>query len=252
MRSFVNEITDAENGGEGALSRWQVVPMCPSVSGLSRDEGEFVVARLSEIAREARVPLAGESCSPDLYIMVTPEPEALLREMGRRNRSYTFGYDISDVTPTLTSASLVEQFIKTARPVRVWYNLILRTPEGLPPGSCYGHPCNPFFSGSLLEHSLVPSFLTVFVVIDRGRLHSVTRGQLADYVAMVALAKLKPGAAPGASNTILRLFAGPPEAAPAGMTDWDHAYLHALYATEQELKTQRGLIWLDMLHSTGR
>ncbi len=50
----------------------------------------------------------------------------------------------------------------------------------------------------------------VFVVVDKSQLRGVTRGQLADYVALVALADLKPGAKLGDAATILRLFAGTP------------------------------------------
>jgi hypothetical protein len=40
---------------------------------------------------------------------------------------------------------------------------------------------------------------------------------------------------------------GAPEAAPAGMTDWDQAFLKSLYATEQISKQQRGQIAHQMV-----
>ena len=42
-----------------SLSRWNT-PICPLVAGLPKEQGEFVLARLSQIARESKAPLAGE------------------------------------------------------------------------------------------------------------------------------------------------------------------------------------------------
>ena len=70
----------------------------------------------------------------------------------------------------------------------------------------------------------------------------MTVGQFADYVAMVGLAQLKPSDSLADAPTILKLFNGSPQAAPAGMTDWDRAYLKALYTTEPASHGQRWFI----------
>src|SRR6185437_12333226 len=54
VRAFVNEYLHVES--EEGPARWRS-PVCPTVLGLSRDDGEFILARLSQIAREAGVPL---------------------------------------------------------------------------------------------------------------------------------------------------------------------------------------------------
>jgi len=135
---FVDQIAIPENGGDGSLVRWVVPSVCPLVSGLPRNEGEFILERLSEIARTAQVPLASEHCRPNLYILVTPEPEDLLKGMEKRNRAFTFGFDSANGTllPSLTPASIVDHFIATPRAVRVWYNSVTRTPEGTPLHYC--------------------------------------------------------------------------------------------------------------------
>jgi len=95
--------------------------------------------------------------------------------------------------------------------------------------------------------SKIWSFEYVFVIADQARLHGMTMGQFADYVAMVGLAKLKPDARLGDAPTILTLFNGAPEAAPTGMTDWDQTFLKSLYVTEQISKQQRGQIARQMV-----
>ncbi len=267
VRKFVNQIAVPENGGASGLARWGVPPVCPLVSGLLRQDGEFILERLSEIARAAAVPLAGEHCNPNLYVLVTTQPENLLRGMEKRNRAFTFGYDPSDyLIPT--HADVVDEFIETPRAVRVWYNSTGLDPWGNPlhfvsgailcltgtvvpgcdPGRYYlwgGAPAG----GSHLLFNTVWTFSRVFVIVDRRRLQGVTRGQLSDYVAMVGFAKLKPDPRLGDAPTILKLFDGAPRAAPAGMTEWDETFLKSLYKTEQTSRQQRGEIARAMVRA---
>lgn len=241
---FVNQIAVRQN--DEGLPRWQD-PVCPLITGLPRQEGEFTLARISQIASAANVPLAGERCRPNLFIFVTIQPMQLLQAMADKKRIVTFG----DATPTV-----VDEFIKTPRPVRVWYNTSIRTPEGTSPnqglpnaaqflgGSALGGP--PVYNDndrtSHILLSKIWAFSYVFVIIDQARLQAVSRGQFADYIALVGLADIKPDAHLGDARTILKLFDGTPQAAPDGLTDWDRAFLKSLYATEQISKTQRSHI----------
>src|SRR5580700_4665673 len=75
VSKFVNQIAATENGAEG-LARWQAPAVCQLVSGLPKQDGEFILERLSEIARAAGVPLSdNEHCRPNLYVLVTDDPE---------------------------------------------------------------------------------------------------------------------------------------------------------------------------------
>ena len=60
VSTFVYQIAALENA-EG-LPRWRK-GVCPQVTGLARDEGEFILGRISEIARAAAVPLAGDTAA---------------------------------------------------------------------------------------------------------------------------------------------------------------------------------------------
>jgi hypothetical protein len=266
LSKFVNQLAATENSGEG-LARWEAPPVCPLVSGLPRQDGEFILQRLSEIATVAEVPLGGEHCGPKLYILVTNQPEDLLRGMEKRNRGYTFGYDRSFYPPTETPASVVDAFIRTPRAVRVWYSADEKDAWGLPMAHCLAsevlpqcdraHPagCSAMYfrcsraiaGGSHLVFSTVWTLSRVFVIVDQRRLQGVTIGQLADYVAVSGFAKLKPDARLGDAPTILTLFNGEPKAAPAGMTDWDQTFLKSLYATEPRSKLQRSQIAHEMV-----
>jgi hypothetical protein len=252
---FVNQIAATENGAEG-LARWQKPSVCPLVSGLSPQDGEFILERVSEIARGAGVPLADEHCRPNLYILVTDQPEDLLKGMEKRNRAFTFGYDASSGSypPTETRESVVAEFIQTPRAVRIWYNPSEKDDWGNPIPYCplddkaHYVQCPPAFAGGTRAlFSTIWAISSAFVVVDQKRLHQVKLGQLADYVAMSGFAKLKPDARLGDAPTILTLFNGAPEAAPTGMTEWDQAFLKSLYATDQKSKEQRGQIARSMV-----
>jgi hypothetical protein len=57
-------------------------------------------------------------------------------------------------------------------------------------------------------------------------------GQLADYIAMVGLAQIRAKADTGTAPSILRLFRET-DPLPQGLSPWDEAFLHSLYATSQ-------------------
>jgi hypothetical protein len=285
ITAFVNMIAGSYIDAEG-LARWQK-SVCPLVSGLTAEQGEFFLARVSEIARAAGISLAGENCRPNVYILVTNQPQELLRKMDKRNHAFTFG----DVEP-----ALIDQFISTPRPVRVWYHIDATTPEGTPllsvsypdvqgviPGSSGGASgagsgagssgdpgiarklaalgpsitgngpptiatgSNTWAQATHLSFNAIWEIYRVFVIVDVSRLKGVSSRQLADYAAMFSLAQLKAGVPVGDNPSILKLFDAAPQAAPAGLTDWDQAFLKSLYVTDQKSHLQRSQIAREMV-----
>jgi hypothetical protein len=243
ITNYVYGVTTLENY-EG-VARWQA-PVCPQVTGLARQPGEFVLERVSEIARIAGAPLANEHCRPNLFIFVTSQPKELLQAMEQRYFAVTFG----NATP-----SQVDAFVNTPRPVRVWHSPYW-TPEA---GTQYvggGLGVNPpptyFTPGGTGASRLINpgswTFGNVYVIVDQRQLHGVSQGQFADYIAMVSLAEIKPSAHPGDARSILTLFAASPQAAPAAMSDWDQAFLKSLYATPPQRTQPRSLISRGMMN----
>jgi hypothetical protein len=221
---FVNQIAAREN--EEGLPRWQK-PVCPSVSGLPRQEGEFVLGRVSEIARDAGVPLAAEHCRPNFFVIVTPDIKKFLGDPKKWSGMSVFG---------------------TPQAVRVWYSPYEVDAWGMPLAcSVMGYPAPCFAEASRVVSNVEWEFWRVFVIVDQTRLHDVSRGQFADYVALVGLAELKPNAKLGDASTVLKLFDGAPKAAPAGLTDWDQNFLKSLYSTEARSKLQRSQIARSMV-----
>jgi hypothetical protein len=236
VSKFVYQIATLQNG-EG-LARWRI-PVCPLVAGVSQQEGDFTIRRISEIAREAGVPLAQEPCRPNLLVFVTPDARQFFSGMSMHTRLLTF----SGAHP-----SVIDEFIRTPRPVRVWYKTAMLTPDGKLLGDTDRiEDDSRQFGGAPLvapetayaRISVIWGMSRVLVVVDQARLRGVSLGQFADYVALAGLAQIKVGAPLGDAPTILKLFDGTPQAASDGMSDWDRAFLKSLYGTTSTSKGQR-------------
>jgi hypothetical protein len=254
VSQFAYGITEPVNG-EG-LARWHS-PVCPLVAGLPQQDGEFVLERVSEIARAAGVPLAGEHCNPNLYILMTSQPKQLLLAMQKQNRGVPFGH-----APPVS----IDEFIEKPQAVKVWYNTYRTTPGGAAPSAGVAPAAQvvggsiggvPTYTGSWLDNSHLQSpsefcFSNVYVIADQARLRALSRGQFADYVAMVGLAELKSPPHLGEAQTILKLFDGAPDAVQPGMSTWDQAFLKALYLTDPSLKVQRNQLGLEMVREIAR
>lgn len=217
-----------------SLIRWRE-PICPLVAGLPQTQGEYVLARLSQVAREVGAPLAGPDCEANLFVVVSDEPAVLLTLWRGRDRRL-FGKGLP---------ATVERFIETNRPVRAWHNWRYEAPGGreIPreAGNFNGAPTTNFSKSSRLVENAVRVTASAIVVVDAGRLEDVKVAQLADYVAMVGFTKLRADLETGEAPTILTLFEEG-RSPPAGMTTWDMAFLRGLYGTPQENRMQRAAI----------
>jgi hypothetical protein len=151
-------------------ARWQRrTPICPLAAGLPRNDGEFMLARLSSIAVGVGAPVAPEHCKANFYVIVTSEPDALLEAWSKRD---PWMFD-EQAGPKL------RKFLNSSSPIRVWYNTPLESVDGI--------AWHSIRQGTSAQRDLT----SVIVVIDAPRTKGVNFGQLAAYVAMVGLAEIR-------------------------------------------------------------
>ncbi len=249
LDSFVKRITYAgPNTTLDPLALWRT-PVCVQAVGLRADLQSMVETRLAEIVRLAKVPVAAAPCQANFVMVVTQNPEAMLDTWYHQFRH------IFTAEPFV-----VRKFIAKARPVRVWYDLASMSSDGAP-----GDAANALISTSLapaasvsgaaasrIRFNVVPVFRAVIAIVDTDQAKGLTLRQLTDYVGMAGLSKIDFDAdldGLGSAPTILKLFApGHGDALP-GLTEWDTAYLQALYSTHQDIAGQRFDIATQMLHS---
>jgi hypothetical protein len=225
--TFVSNVTrwDGEN-----VARWRD-PVCPSVSGATHEQGEFIRARILAISAATGAPLGdNEKCEANLLVILTAEPDELWTTWRARHPAM-FAEE---------SRQNIERSLDADRPVLVWQNLILNNADGTRPGTAYRH------IDSRIRSSVAEGIFSVVAVVDTTAMGGATLGQLADYVSMVSLARIDPEADFGSAATILRLFTKSSEGAPSRLTNWDQAFLKSLYTGRDAWVQQRSFIMTRM------
>jgi hypothetical protein len=225
-----------------SLSRWKV-PICALTVGLSEAMSYFVEGRVSQIAKNADIPLGTPACAPNFVIVVTPEPQELLKDWWSEEHNL-FNRD--------RGLGGVNRMIRTDQPVRVWHNAC-----NIPPLRGYYQPsgqldCGVGMTGSRLTHAAVRAIYSAIVVVDLDLIEGLTLGQVADYVAMVGLVKIRPNPDLGEATTILGLFGADDARRPKGLTTWDQYFLKAIYETTDGSVTELAQIKLRMSEDLAR
>jgi hypothetical protein len=236
--AFVSTALVLGHSDDQTIERWTYKPICPTVAGLTKLQGEFLLSRISEIARQAGAPLASQTCKQtNLFVVVTSDADGLMKRL--EDRRAVFNYE--------ATKTRLDEFEKP-RPVRTWYNAGTVSIDGtmivemLDTSSTRARPWKngpvenvmPSQYGSRLNASTVThDILSAIVIVDRRTTLGLTMGQLADYVAVVGLAQIDLNKDFGSAPTVLNVFRAPPEARPAGVTPWDLALLHALYTVNR-------------------
>ena len=250
VHTFVYDIT-ARIDSIDSLARWSV-SICPLVAGLSRDQGEAMLTLLSQIVAAAGAKLAPRKCNPNFQVFVTSEPELLLKKLRARDR-FMYG-----PVPPLNGEGPINEFIHSARPIRVWYNTELADYYGVPAHSAdfelgndfEGAPSIWVWTNPKMTWDALLMLRSVIIVVDEERVRGYTLGQIADYIGMIGLTQINLDSAQRVGPSILRLFApsSPAQDRPDGLSSWDQAFLKGLYSTEQGSRWQRSAIVTQVVH----
>ena len=233
---------------KGRLARW-AVPICPVAVGLPPDFDAFIVQRIRAVADQVDARAAPEPCGLNVLILVTPHPGQLSRWLVKY-KSRLLASDRQGI-----DRAKLETFAASKDPVRWLYvsDTTQTTGSGvaLPPAiGAAGDALAAFFGHTALAGQpqfaqVVPSrlqptgdetFSQVVIIVDASRIAGFSAGQVADYLAMIALANVRAESSFAGTNTVLNLFApGRDETArPTGLTNWDTDYLSALYKSDAQ------------------
>jgi beta-lactamase regulating signal transducer with metallopeptidase domain len=228
------------------LARW-TQPVCVSVQGLAADGAAKVTGRVRELAGDLGIGAQPSGCKPNIQIMFTDKPQALLDKVVAKDEHLLGYYHRSD-----------RDRLKTVtHPIQAWYvtatggdggNVIGltfasgatapgpsgRAPHGLQIDDEDNTWWGPTGCGdkSKFTACLSSEFQSVLVVVDTGKAQDAgLGGPIADYVAMLAMAQPRSLDSCGVLPSVIELFAKgcPGRAGGNGMTRADAAYLTALY-----------------------
>lgn len=220
--------TTSVKSGTGQMGRWDK-EICVSIENLRPDAADMIRELIASNAREVGLLMGAPNCNPNIFILATDNAEMLLTATFKKN-SRAF---LDDEWTIREGKGKLKEFIASDRPVRWWYVVKRVTHKG-----------KPYRVGTVIEgrgrigSTVRADFSHVVIVLDVSRIRQINFPALAGYVAMVSLVQTSPDAEFAGVPTILRLFSDrdagllPAE----GMTDWDRAFLKALYKAPRDAK----------------
>lgn len=225
------------------LPRWDST-VCTSVAGMPARQAQFLADRIAQRAAAVGLQPGGPGCVANVAIFVTGESDTFARRLFEQDRSL-FAYYQSDGISTLGQQAL-EDFLSTPRAVRWWHVSETFGADGLALsgdtsiGGLENAPAVRSY-GSRLSGNTREDLMQAIVIIDARRVQGAQLAALADYVALVALAQINPHAQTAEYPTILNLFNGVQVNAsgPTELTQWDQAFLDALYKSTRNASNQR-------------
>ncbi len=261
---FAVEIA-APSTREDQLARWDE-SVCVGMAGLTAEQGQVVVDRISARAAEVGLRVGAPGCRANIMLIFTTDPDAVARNIVDERRDL-LGYYTHDALSTGGREGL-EAFVATSRPIRWWHvarnvtadGQVLNNPNTTPAASgreaaaanaamAAGEPPVGMgayngiqavrSTGSRMRRTTRQDLSYILIIVDAQRVSEFPVSAWTDYVAMVSLAQIDLEAAPAAAPSILNLFSSPVENTPLGMTAWDEAYLRGLYRATREATNTR-------------
>ncbi|HEY7805930.1 MAG TPA: hypothetical protein VIC34_01900 [Croceibacterium sp.] len=204
---------------------------CPGVVGLTQDFAEQIVGRFREVAEEYHIPLAPNgNCDPNIVIAVVEDGRAVLRQFQDKTRELSIEltpgerHELLDEPGPVKVYSVVQRRMQNGATMPKRQNLL-----DIPSATMEG-------GQSLISTATEQHIVKVVVLINRDAAVGKSLSQLSDYSIMRALAQTRDATGGDAPDSILSLFDTGGQAPPAGLTDFDRAYLTALYEGPPHVK----------------
>lgn len=247
----------------GKIARWED-GICPITAGLRPAATRFVTKRVREVAAKVGAPVnSKESCTPNIAIVFTTKPQALLDTV-RKKQAWSLGY--------YDSSDQLEKLATVSHPIPAWYATETKDLRGATsidnrrgggvelrfaiPGVPNGFTTMkmPFatppesVTGSRLGDGLRSGFYTVIIVADPTKLTDYEIGSVSDYISMLALTQLKTLDICQQLSSIVNMLAVGCAGRADTLTDSDLGYLRGLYkmGPERTARIQRDEIAYQM------
>lgn len=220
----------------GQLARWHE-PICVRAGGLPLEMNARIAFRVMDIAESLGIPTnRAELCRPNVRIAFTGEPQRMVDRAERRN-SQVIGFHY---------ASQRDRIMEVRQPVQAWYVTTTRTDGSSGTIDQAGVSAPGGRPDSRLSNSVSSGLAHVLVVADTRHVVGEEADSIAQLLAFLALAQTPVAETCDDTATILNLMnpACPPSRRPVALTEYDIAYLRALYGVDPERgpQLQRGSI----------
>lgn len=228
---------------EEPLARFED-PICPGIVGFKREAAELMVGRIRANAESFGRRLADPgACTPNLIVAVVDDGQDFVERMKRDN-----GWLFAELSNEERGRLLAE-----TGPARALLRVRARSRDGMPIPRRENLTDLPrtamWMAHSKIYTATRNDILSALVLFDRDQIGGLTIDQLADYATFRALTHTLPEKEDVRSDSIFGLFdEGSPK--PAGLTDFDRAYLGELYQGAPNIPAPTRLAALE--EATGR
>lgn len=226
VREFVTALTPAP---QGSIARF-IDQVCPLSVGLVPAQNAQVVERLRKVARAAGMTVAPADCTPNMFVIVTPEKRPFIEALAKRQPDAF----------ALMRAKEVRRLARSPGPAAAWQLEGPVDSSGVPipldsDTGMYVHRTTG--AASRLRPVAGRGFDASVVVVETGAIGGLTLTQLADYAAMRLLAKLDPARLPPSSPPTILAVLDAKEGAqtPVTLTRWDLGLLRGLSAGPMQM-----------------
>jgi hypothetical protein len=261
-QEFVQEIALATSDND-PLARWDE-DVCVGAVGLDPSQLQQLVDRVSQRASAVGLRPGRPGCRANVMVVFSNDSDAITRQIVDQRRDMLGFY--SEDNRLTAGRDAMEEFANTPRPIRWWHvsssGVGSMRPDAERSRQSSGRTAAAAAaggggtsgaggdlggvsdlqgadavrsSGSLVradEDRNDPTY--ALIVVDARRVANVPASAWMDFVAFNALAQINPAARTAYYPTILNLFSESSSEPPTGLTNWDLAYLDALYRVRSE------------------
>ncbi|CAN5190371.1 hypothetical protein BH10PSE2_BH10PSE2_09350 [soil metagenome] len=225
-RAYVAEVGAPIPGA--TLARWHDA-LCVGVVNLNPELAAVVNERVRLEAQAVGVRVRPQPCRPNILVIATDSADATAQGLVKAEPGYfrpaNGGTDLGP--------EALHRFETSDAAVR-WWNVAMpvsndtgRMAIALDAQAGESAPVIADRAVSRLQSTVRSDMAWAMVIVDVTRTGQTSASALGDYIAMLVLAQIDPNANMLGRDTILNLFATP--GAIDAITDWDRAYLQALY-----------------------
>jgi hypothetical protein len=204
--------------------------ICVKVVGLPDEYDAFIAKRVGEIAAQVHAPVAkAGDCKANVNVIFTTEPQALVSDIANR-KDILLGFYWNNAG--------LKRLAAFKPPVGAWY--LTRTRDQYGESRLEIHDPTDYLNprtgraGSRLSNGMSAEVVHSLIIADASKVAGEKIESVADYVAVLALARWQKLDRCSAMPTILNLMADgcDPETRPEAATPADLALLTGLYSTQ--------------------
>ena len=224
IRTFLDDVSVPDRNLR--VARFQK-SVCVGAVNLRAETAQYLVDRISQIGLDIGLEPGEPGCSPNVIVIAAADAAELAQGMVKA-KPRTFNPGGTGMNRTRAA---LERFQNTDAPIRWWHvSIPVDNHTGQIAVRLSGEDA-PYTTGSVsrLRTEIRNDISRAIIILDFDKLEGMNFTQIADFAAMVAFSQVDLDADFSGYDSILSLTS---DRQFEGISDWDMAYLKALYSAE--------------------